>query len=109
MNGESFPCGKFAGSLRKQLFKEHLGILGREHEMINIDVTDPVSEEFYKSVWHRTASYNTDFYEKVFHCIPTDKVSTFSELKRYQEEKPLYVSEISRAEKMLESIEVSDI
>lgn len=28
MNGESYPCGVFAGALRKKLFKEHLGLLG---------------------------------------------------------------------------------
>lgn len=106
MNGESFPCGKFAGSLRKYLFKEHLGLLGKEHEMIDFDITDPISDYFYKEVWYKTASLNTEFYEKVFHCIPTDKVETFADLKKNQDEKPLYINEISRAEKMLESIQV---
>ncbi|KAJ3657730.1 hypothetical protein Zmor_009514 [Zophobas morio] len=105
MNGKSFPCGKFAGSLRKYLFKEHLGLLGKEHEMIDFDITDPISDYFYKEIWYKTASLNTEFYEKVFHCIPTDKVETFADLKRSHEEKPLYIDEISRAEKMLESIQ----
>lgn len=107
MNGSHFPCGKFVGSLRKQLFKEHLGLIGRKNEAIEVDVTDPISDHFYNEIWHQTASYNTDFYEKVFHCIPSDKIQTFSDLKGYQDEKPLYISETSRAQKMLESIEVN--
>lgn len=106
MNGESFPCGKFVGELRKHLFKEHLGLLGRENEAIDMDVTDPISEHFYKEIWYKTASLNTEFYEKVFHCIPSDKVQSFADLKKNQEEKPLYVNEISRAEQMLQSIQV---
>lgn len=108
MNGETFPCGKFVGELRKHLFKEHLGILGKENEMIDIDITDPICERFYKDIWYKTASLNTEFYEKVFHCIPSDNIQSFADLKKNQEESPLYVNEISRAEKMLESIQVSD-
>lgn len=105
MNGKSFPCGQFAGNLRKYLFKEHLGILGKENELIDIDITDPISDYFYNEIWYKTASLNTEFYEKVFHCLPTDSVQTFADLKRIQEEKPLYNNEWSRAEKMLESIQ----
>lgn len=106
MNGNAFPCGRFAGSLRKFLFKEHIGLIGKEHEKINIDITDPVSDHFYNDVWYSTASLNTEFYDKVFHCIPCDQVETFDQLKEYISQKPLYLSEISRSEKMLESIEV---
>lgn len=105
MNGESFPCGKYAGTLRKYLFKEHLGILGRENEIFT-DVIDPVIESFYKDVWHRVAKDNTEFYEKVFHCIPSDKVESFADLKKQQEEPPLYHNEFSRASVMIDSIEV---
>lgn len=107
MNSKSFPCGEFAGSLRKHLFKEHLGTLGQENEVFDLDVTDPVSDHFYHEVWYKTASLNTEFYEKVFHCIPTDSVQSFSDLKKNHEEKPLWVSEYSRAQKMLDSIQAS--
>lgn len=106
MNGSHFPCGKFVGSLRKQLFKEHLGLLGSKNQASEVDVTDPASDHFYNDIWHQTACDNTDFYEKVFHCIPSDRIETFSDLKKYEDEKPLYISETSRAQKMLESIEV---
>ncbi|VEN40536.1 unnamed protein product [Callosobruchus maculatus] len=105
MNGSAFPCGQFAGSLRKYLFKEHLGVLGKENELFDFDVTDPTSDHFYHEVWRKTASLNTEFYEKVFHCLPTDSVQTFADLKKNHEEKPLWISEYSRAQKMLESIQ----
>ncbi|KAI4462630.1 phospholipase d [Holotrichia oblita] len=105
MNGNAFPCGRLAGSLRKFLFKEHIGLIGKEHEKINIDITDPVSDHFYNDIWYSTASLNTEFYDKVFHCIPCDQVETFDQLKEYIAQKPLYLTEISRSEKMLESIE----
>lgn len=106
MNGEMFPSGKFAGSLRKRIFKEHLGLIGRENELIDFDVTDPISEQFYRGMWYGTASLNTGFYDKVFHCIPSDNVETFAQLKEYISAKPLYLTEIGRSEKMLESIQV---
>ncbi|XP_022901663.2 phospholipase D1 isoform X1 [Onthophagus taurus] len=105
MNGNSFPSGKYAGSLRKHLFKEHLGLIGREHERIDVDVEDPISDYFYNEIWYKTASLNTEFYDKVFHCIPSDNVETFSALKEYINQKPFYLSEISRSETMLQSIE----
>ena len=107
MNGENFPCGRYVGSLRKQLFKEHLGLIGREHEMIDMDVTDPISNYFYHDVWYGTAQLNTEFYEKVFHCLPSDVVETFASLKEYITQKPLYATELSKSENMLENIRVS--
>nr|CAH7741167.1 unnamed protein product [Callosobruchus chinensis] len=106
MNGSAFPCGQFSGSLRKYLFKEHLGVLGKENELFDFDVTDPISDHFYHEIWRKSASLNTEFYEKVFHCLPTDSVQTFADLKKNHEEKPLWISEYSRAQKMLESIQV---
>uniref|UniRef100_A0A6P7FC96 Phospholipase n=1 Tax=Diabrotica virgifera virgifera TaxID=50390 RepID=A0A6P7FC96_DIAVI len=106
MNGKTFPSGKFAGSLRKYLFKEHLGILEKQtSQFLNIDVTDPVIDSFYKDVWYKTAELNTEFYEKVFHCLPTDSVETFADLTKNREGKPLWVNEFSRSDKMLESIQ----
>ncbi|CAG9854578.1 unnamed protein product [Phyllotreta striolata] len=105
MNGNSFPSGKFAGGLRKYLFKEHLGLLDSNNDVFEIDVTDPVAERFYKGVWYDTASLNTEFYEKIFHCLPTDSVESFADLRRNHDEKPLWIEELSKAEKMLETIQ----
>ncbi|XP_050299678.1 phospholipase D2 [Anthonomus grandis grandis] len=107
MDGKPYPCGKFAGGLRKYLFKEHLGLLNNKNDCdtIEFDVADPISDYFYREGWYKTASLNTEFYEKVFHCLPSDNVETFTDIKKNNEIKPLWVEEFSRAEKMLESIQ----
>ncbi|XP_028173294.1 phospholipase D1 [Ostrinia furnacalis] len=86
MNGKTLPSGRVAGALRKRLFREHLGLLGEDLDYFGIDMDDPCSDEFYKNVWQATSRRNTDVYEEVFHCLPTDSVHTFAELKKYQEE-----------------------
>ncbi|XP_063823653.1 phospholipase D1 [Ostrinia nubilalis] len=86
MNGKTLPSGRVAGALRKRLFREHLGLLGEDLDYLGIDMDDPCSDEFYKNVWQATSRRNTDVYEEVFHCLPTDSVHTFAELKKYQEE-----------------------
>ena len=86
MNGTVFPSGCFAGSLRKRLFREHLGLIGRKDLERNISLKDPIIDSFYKDIWLKTSQENTELYEKVFHCIPTDSVRSFVELKKYQDE-----------------------
>lgn len=88
MNGQSYPCGKVAGSLRKQLFREHLGLIDKDPAALDIDISDPVCDKFFKNTWQYISKRNTEMYEDVFNCIPTDAVHSFNELKRYQEEHP---------------------
>ncbi|CAK9803892.1 Phospholipase D1 [Anthophora quadrimaculata] len=101
MNDIPFPCGKFAGSLRKQLMSEHLGLFKTNED---IDVTDIIGESFYRDVWCARSNRNTEIYEEVFHCIPTDKVINFSMLKQYQDEEPLCLSDPLLAQEMVEQI-----
>ncbi|XP_076675622.1 phospholipase D [Andrena cerasifolii] len=101
MNDIPFPCGKFAGSLRKQLISEHLGLLKTNEE---IDVTDLIRKSFYRDVWCARSNQNTEIYEQVFHCIPTDKVVNFSMLKQYQDEESLCSSNPHLAQEMVEKI-----
>ncbi|KAG8228995.1 hypothetical protein J437_LFUL009158 [Ladona fulva] len=61
MNGKSSLSGKFASSLRKSLFKEHLGIMEEDSTAVD-DIT---SSEFYKDVWMATANKNTEIFEEV--------------------------------------------
>ncbi|XP_068628198.1 phospholipase D1 [Battus philenor] len=86
MNGQSFPCGRVAGALRKRLFREHLGYMECDPNMVGVSLDDPCCEHFYRNVWKATSKQNTDMYEEVFHTIPTDAVHSFAELKHYQEE-----------------------
>ncbi len=82
MDGKGVEVGKFCSSLRKQLFKEHLGTLpeqmfGNSH---NLDVTDPLSDDFFLNSWKTTAESNTAIYEKV-HLLFTrepDRASTYN-------------------------------
>lgn len=101
MNEMSFDVGKFAGSLRKQLFREHLGLL-RSKDKINID--DIVKKSFYRDVWCERSKRNTEIYEEVFRCIPTDNVVNFSMLKIYQNETPLCSCDSEMAMTMLTEI-----
>ncbi|XP_043259352.1 phospholipase D2 [Colletes gigas] len=101
MNDISFPCGKFAGSLRKELISEHLG-LHKTNE--NINVNDIIKKSFYRDVWCARSNRNTEIYEEVFHCIPTDKVVNFSMLKQYQDGEPLCSSDPLLAQEMVDKI-----
>ncbi|XP_076379178.1 phospholipase D isoform X2 [Megalopta genalis] len=101
MNDIPFLCGKFAGSLRKQLMSEHLGLLETNDE---IDLTDIVQKSFYRDIWCARSNQNTEIYEEVFHCIPTDKVVNFSMLKQYQNEEPLCSSDPQLAQEMVGKI-----
>ncbi|CAM1327321.1 Pld (predicted) [Pycnogonum litorale] len=91
MNGVQYEAGRFAGSLRRTLFREHLGLL--ESDCGEIDVRDPICDHFFKNVWIKTAAMNTFVFEKVFRCIPSDEIHSFNHLKSYQNEIPLCSSD----------------
>ncbi|XP_026831180.1 phospholipase D2 isoform X3 [Ooceraea biroi] len=101
MNSIPFPCGKFASSLRKQLFREHLGLMNIRDD-INID--DAIIKSFYKDVWCARSKRNTEIYEEVFQCVPTDKIVNFAMLKQYQDEEPISLSNPLLAQEMVEGI-----
>ncbi|CAH0395463.1 unnamed protein product [Bemisia tabaci] len=109
MNGKPTPSGRFAGSLRRRLFREHLGILGgncsdlREKQLI--DVSDPIAHSFYHDVWRKFAASNTTIFEEVFNCMPTDRAVDFLSLKRFQEEIPLCRSDKEAAKEKLKNIQ----
>eukprot|EP00092_Neocalanus_flemingeri_P002528 GFUD01002705.1.p1 GENE.GFUD01002705.1~~GFUD01002705.1.p1 ORF type:complete len:857 (-),score=228.01 GFUD01002705.1:69-2507(-) len=74
MNGNPYKCGKFAGGMRKHLFREHLGLLDKPNN--NIDITDPVADQFYDGVWNSIAKTNTILYDELFAVLPTDSITT---------------------------------
>lgn len=99
MNGEEFTASKFAASLRRQLFRKHLGLLpdqrwdrpdgnfhpvtqgpneydwGSEADRL---VEDPISDEF-EQLWRSTAQTNTEVFSRVFHNVPNDVVRTWDD------------------------------
>ncbi|CAL1290284.1 unnamed protein product [Larinioides sclopetarius] len=99
MNGKPYEAGRFACSLRRTLFREHLGLVDKGNQ--TVDIRDPVCESFYKEVWIKTAALNTSIYEKVFRCIPSDEVHTFSELKEYLSKPSLAISDPEAAMSLL--------
>lgn len=100
MNGESFPCGVYAGHLRKYLFKEHLGILSSG----SVDINDPIVDSFFKDVWQKTSKLNTKIFDEVFRCIPNDNVRNFITLKKYNDETALCKSNPEEADNRLKEV-----
>ncbi|KAG9299286.1 hypothetical protein G9A89_013934 [Geosiphon pyriformis] len=98
--GRHYKAAKFAVTLRRQIFREHLGLLNdTEHERATQNsypppyphdpavgkinetdriLIDPASDEFYK-FWLSRATTNTLIYRDVFHCLPDDTVTTWKE------------------------------
>lgn len=59
-----------------------LGIQQENPHNINID--DPVSDEFYH-YFRETAKKNTLIYEEVFATLPSDRVRKFDQVSQYTE------------------------
>ncbi|CAG0914405.1 unnamed protein product [Notodromas monacha] len=111
MNGVEVQVSKYASSLRKQLFKEHLGLLPEQNETNSsavmredYDVSDPIAAEFWNNVWLATAENNTRIYEKTFSVMPTDKAKSFAALKEMQRTVPLAISDMDTAREVLKGI-----
>lgn len=102
MNGQPWIASRFAASLRRQMFRKHLGLLKYQDPTlpdanfmpINKDpnvydwgsaedllVADPLGMQFER-VWRTTAASNTAIFNKVFHPVPSDEVRTW---KQYDE------------------------
>ncbi|XP_066542709.1 phospholipase D1 [Hoplias malabaricus] len=79
MDGEIYQAGSFALSLRIECFRLVLGIMGD----YSIDISDPISDRFYKEIWMVTAARNASVYDKVFRCLPTDAVLNYKILREY--------------------------
>ena len=79
-DGQKVQVGKYANSLRKKLFKLHLGIYFNNPN--KVDVKDPVSDEFFNH-FRATSHQNTLVYDEVFKCLPSDNILTFENLATY--------------------------
>ncbi|KAK0701830.1 hypothetical protein B0T26DRAFT_757811 [Lasiosphaeria miniovina] len=99
MGGQPYTASAFATSLRRQLFRKHLGLLPDQkpdapngnwtpvtHEQNTYDwdspadslVRDPIAAEFL-DLWRGTARRNTDIFSRVFHPVPNDAVRTWDD------------------------------
>ncbi|XP_061651015.1 phospholipase D1a isoform X3 [Phyllopteryx taeniolatus] len=100
MDGREFEAGPYALGLRLECFRTILG----GHSDAAIDLSDPISDRFYKEVWMTTAGRNATIYEKVFRCLPSSLVRNMSELERYQSKPGLAQTDLSRAREELRKI-----
>ncbi|KAJ2893842.1 uncharacterized protein MKZ38_008199 [Zalerion maritima] len=103
MNGEPYRVGRFATSLRRFLFRKHLGLVPHQpcdapdnnwtpvhHGLNEYDwgsradraVEDPMSREF-RDLWAGTAKTNTEVFSKVFHNVPNDHVRTWDDYDEF--------------------------
>jgi len=104
MAGVPWRCNKFAATLRRQIFRKHLGLLkpqdyqteepnylpvgvpneydfGSEEDNV---VVDPLDGEFL-TMWNTRARTNTEVFGKVFHPVPSDNVKTWKAYDEYYE------------------------
>ncbi|CAF4403937.1 unnamed protein product, partial [Adineta steineri] len=81
-NGQRVRVGKFCASWRKRLFSMLLGIQFENPQ--NIDLSDPVSDEFY-NYFRDLAKKNTLIYEEIFATLPSDRVRKFDQVGQYTE------------------------
>ncbi|KAA8621685.1 Phospholipase D/nuclease [Pyrenophora tritici-repentis] len=102
MNGQPYRASEFAASLRREIFRKHLGLLKPQdmerpdanYEPIGIpnkydwgsdedrQVVDPLSDDFL-GMWNWRAHTNTQAFGKVFHPVPTDEVRNWKQYDEY--------------------------
>ncbi|KAM9332050.1 phospholipase D1-like [Pholidichthys leucotaenia] len=100
MDGQPYQAGKFALSLRLDCFKTIQGAYADP----TIDVSDPVSEKFYKDVWMATCGRNATIYQKVFRCLPSSNVRSMTDLEGYLAKPGLDKEDPTRAHEELKKI-----
>ncbi|MFT7808222.1 phospholipase D1-like [Arapaima gigas] len=80
MDGQEYQAGKFGLQLRLECFQTILGAFTDP----TINVTDPISDHFYKEVWMVTSARNATIYKKVvFRCLPSSDVRNRVELETF--------------------------
>ncbi|KAI6363087.1 hypothetical protein MCOR25_006031 [Pyricularia grisea] len=103
MNDQDFIASRFATSLRRQLFRKHLGLLPDQKcdrpdanwtpvtrdpnrydwgSPADALVQDPMSPRFLE-LWRNTARTNTEVFSKAFHNVPNNAVRTWEEYDNF--------------------------
>lgn len=104
MDGESFAAGHHAATLRRMLWREHLGLLpaqpiaaaddinaqppddgdnewckGDEYDEL---VEDPLNDKLW-DMWTSQATTNTKVFRHLFHADPDDNIKTFEDYDNF--------------------------
>ncbi|OJT05426.1 Phospholipase D1 [Trametes pubescens] len=103
MNGEPYQVGRFAASLRRKLYREHLGLIPpqdcdnqpdsfqRPAPHPNADeteqdedraVADPICDETM-NLWENTARTNREIFTEIFRPVPTNLIRSFKDYDSY--------------------------
>ncbi|KAI6785101.1 Phospholipase D1-like protein [Emericellopsis cladophorae] len=103
MNGAPYTASQFAASLRRYIFRKHLGLLpdqrwdepNQNWRPVNRApndydwgspsdylVQDPMHPDFHQ-LWDGTARVNTETFSKAFHPVPNDHVRTWKDYKNF--------------------------
>lgn len=103
MNGERCKVGRHAATLRRLLWREHLGLLEAQepnagnaanaqppNDVMNENfegpeydfVEDPLSEDLW-NVWTDRATKNTEIYRYLFRADPDDNIKTFDDYDKF--------------------------
>ncbi|GMF77534.1 unnamed protein product [Aspergillus oryzae] len=102
MNGKPWTASRFASSLRRYLFRKHLGLLPPQDyerpdanfEPVGVPnefdfdapesrlVADPLADTLH-NLWNSRAHTNTEVFRKVFHSVPDDCVRNWSTYKEF--------------------------
>ncbi|KAJ6069021.1 hypothetical protein N7499_010908 [Penicillium canescens] len=104
MNGKPWTASRFAASLRRELFRKHLGLLPPQDyqrpdanfEPVGVPnqfdfecpeskvVADPLADTV-QSLWNSRAHTNSEVFRKVFHAVPDDTVRNWATYKEFYE------------------------
>ena len=102
MDGKPYDAGYHAATLRRYLWREHLGLLTPQELNAEKDpnaqppdipndpqegrtcdfVADPLSDELW-SMWTSRATRNTEVFRQLFHADPDDNVKNFEDYDKF--------------------------
>jgi phospholipase D1/2 len=103
MGGQEYEASHHAATLRRYLWREHLGLLPPQELDASKDpnaqppdvpnnvhseddtytfVEDPLSDEMWE-MWTSRASKNTEIFRRLFHADPDDYVKTFEDYDKF--------------------------
>ncbi|MBW0471417.1 hypothetical protein O181_011132 [Austropuccinia psidii MF-1] len=106
MAGQYWQAARFAATLRRRLYKQHLGLLSPQSSLlqpneptrsmlpVNVPqedetgteedrlVMDPMGREL-EDLWVERARVNTECFNKVFRCVPAANILSWEDYKEY--------------------------
>lgn len=109
MNGQPYRASRLAATLRRHLWREHLGLLPPQDldgthspnaqpptDCLNADsegpedtfVSDPLGEELWET-WTKQATTNTEVFRFLFRADPDDNIKTFEQYDQFAPRKAI--------------------